>query len=94
MPDTPQNQDLLRRALVNLNAVRTNLPEKLVNQPTLYQQFDTALDQLEQAGEDANEWRISRDERPLHSLAFKAKIDAILAYFTIRKENTQIGFHK
>jgi hypothetical protein len=94
MPNTPQNQDLLRRALVNLKAVRTNLPEKLVHQPTLYQQFDTALSQLEQAGEDVNEWRRSGDEGPLHSLEFKAKIDAILGYFTIRNQDTQIGFHK
>jgi hypothetical protein len=78
---------------VNLNAVRANLPEKMVNQPTLYQQFDTALNYLEQAGEDVHEWRRSDDEGPLHSLEFKAKIDAILMYFTIQQENTQIGFH-
>lgn len=94
MPNATQNQDLLRRALVNLKAVRNNLPEKLVNQPTLYQQFDTALNQLEQAGEDVSEWRRWGDEGPLHSLEFKAKIDAILMYFTIEQQDTQIGFHK
>ncbi len=94
MVTTGQNQDLLRRALVNLKAVRTNLPEKLVNQPTLYQMFDTALDQLEHAGEDVSEWRRSGDEGPLHSVEFKAKIDAILMYFTIQQENTSIGFHR
>jgi hypothetical protein len=94
MPNAVQNQDLLRRALVNLRAVRANLPEKLVNQPTLYQQYNAALGQLERAGEDVNEWRIGGNNGPLHSLEFKAKIDAILAYFTIRKEDTQIGFHK
>jgi hypothetical protein len=52
------------------------------------------LNQSEQAGEDISEWRRSGDEGLMHSLEFKAKIDAILGYFTIRKENAQIGFHK
>jgi small-conductance mechanosensitive channel len=93
MDNAAQKQDLLRRAFANLTSVRNNLPEKLVNQQVLYQQFDSALNQLEQAGENVNEWRRSDNHEPLHALEFKAKIDAILRFFTIKQENTQIGFH-
>jgi hypothetical protein len=93
MDNATENQDLLRRAFANLKSVRANLPEKLVNQPTLYQQFDTALNQLEQAGQDVHEWRRLAGQGPLHALEFRAKIDAILLFFTIEQEDAQIGFH-
>ncbi len=94
MLNTVQSQDLPRRALVNLTAVKNNLPEKMVNQPSLYEMFDKALDQLEQADVDVSEWRRSGQDGPLHALEFKAKISAILMYFDIEQKQTQIGFHQ
>jgi hypothetical protein len=94
MVNTVQTEDLVRRAFVNLKALRANMPEKSVHQPSFYQMFDTALNQLEQAGADVSEWRRSDDEGPLHSLEFKAKIDAILMYFIIKQEKTSIGFSR
>lgn len=95
MANAVQPQDLIRRAFVNLKSLRDNMPAGYVYQESLYKTFNHALDQLQQAGEDVSEWRLSSNAvGETEGLEFTAKIDAILMYFTIQQQQTSIGFHK
>jgi len=83
------------RAYANLTAMRNNLPSGYVHEEDFYKMFDTALNELQQAGAEVNEWRFPPDAvGGIDALEFRAKIDAILLYFTIEQEKTAIGFRK
>lgn len=85
--------DPILRAYANLKAVRNNLPDKNVFQHGLYTMFNSALDELQQAGVDVREWRLpSNAVGNTHAKEFAARIDAILMYFTFQNEKTTIGF--
>jgi len=90
-----QIEDLIRRAFVNLKSLRDNVPAGYVHEGSFYGTFNLALDQLEKAGEDVSEWRLPPNAvGETDGLEFKAKIDAILMYFTIKRQKTPIGFRK
>jgi hypothetical protein len=86
--------DSVLRACANLKALRDNLPSRFVFQEGLYKMFDSALDELQRAGVDVSEWRLPPNAAVdnIHSNEFRAKIDAILLYFTIKQEKMPIGF--
>jgi len=85
--------DAIRRAYVNLKALRTNLPRGYVHEEGLFKMFNRSLDELQQAGVDVSEWRMPHDAvGNTDATEFAARIDAILMYFTLRQEKTQIGF--
>lgn len=85
--------DPILRAYANLKAVRENLGAGYVHQKGFYHQYNHALDQLEQAGIDISEWRIPHsDVGSISGNEFRAKIDAILIYFSVQNEKTKIGF--
>jgi hypothetical protein len=87
--------DPILRAYANLKASRENLPERFVYQEGFYRMFDLALDELQQAGVDVSEWRLPPNAVGItHSSEFRARIDAVLMYFTLRQEKTPIGFRK
>lgn len=87
--------NLLLRAFANLKAVRENLTRGYVHEEEFFQMFDAALDQLQQAGVDVTEWRFPADAvGNTDAGAFRAKIDAILTFFSLRQEKVEIGFHK
>jgi hypothetical protein len=86
--------DPILRAYANLKAVRDNLPDRNVFQSGLYSMFNSALDELQQAGVDVREWRLPSDaEGHTNAKEFAARIDAILTYFTFQNEKAAtIGF--
>ena len=90
-----QADDLIKRAYVNLTSVRANLPSGYVHEEGFFKMFNQALDELQQAGVDVSEWRMPRSALGnIDGNEFRAKIDAILMYFTVQHENTHIGFRK
>ena len=92
---TAQNEDLIKRAYVNLTSLRKNIPGGYVQEATYYEMFNRSLDQLQQTGVDVSEWRLPRvAQGELDSSEFFARIDAILTYFTISTQKTTIGFRK
>ena len=92
---TVQTGDAIQRAYANLKAVRDNLSGGYVHEETYYKMFSTALGELQQAGVDVSEWRLPPNPvGTLDANEFRAKIDAILMYFTIQQEKTAIGFRK
>jgi len=85
--------DAIRRAYVNLKAVRTNLPSGYVHEEGLFKMFNRALDELQQTGVDVSEWRMPYDAvGNTDATEFAARIDAILMYFTLQQQKTRIGF--
>ena len=87
--------DPILRAYANLKAVRDNLGSGYVHEDGFYRQYDRALDELQQAGVDVREWRIPHSaEGNIDGNEFRAKIDAILIYFTVQRPGTKIGFHQ
>ena len=85
--------DKIRRAFVNLKAVRDNLGTGYVHQEGLYKMFNQALEKLQQTGVSVSEWRMPHNAiGNVDAGEFRARIDAILMYFTIHVENRQIGF--
>jgi hypothetical protein len=95
MATTMQTEDALQRAYVNLKSVRNNLSSGYVHEETFYKMFNTAPGELENAGMELAEWRLPANAvGTLDANEFRAKIDAILMYFTIQREKAQIGFHK
>lgn len=87
--------DLVRRAFVNLKSVRDNLHDGYIHEEGLHTMYRKALDELQQAGADVSEWRLPYDAvGNINGNEFRARIDAILMYFSIQQEKTQIGFHK
>jgi hypothetical protein len=92
---TARTGDAILRAYANLKAIRDNLPDRFVYQQEFYTMFNEALEELQQAGVDVSEWRLRPDGLGnTHATAFRAKIDAILTYFSIRQEKTRIGFQR
>jgi hypothetical protein len=90
-----ETDDKIRRAFVNLKAVRDNLGTGYVHQEGLYKMFNQALDELQQAGMNISEWRMPHDAvGNVDTGEFRARIDAILMYFTVHEENRQIGFRR
>ncbi len=87
--------DLIRRAYVNLKSVRDNLPERgYIVEKTLFAMFNRALAELQAAGKNVSEWRMPPDAAGrIDTSEFRAKIDAILMYFTVQ-QRVQIGFLK
>ncbi len=87
--------DLIRRAYVNLKSVRDNLPEHgYIVEKTLFAMFNRALAELQAAGKNVSEWRMPPDAAGrIDTSEFRAKIDAILMYFTVQ-QRVQIGFLK
>ncbi len=85
--------DLIQRAYVNLKSVRDNLPERgYVIEKTFFAMFNRALAELQGAGKNVSEWRMPPDAAgKIHSSEFRAKIDAILMYFTVQQQQVQIG---
>ena len=95
MAGVVQTHDLIRRAFVNLNSLRENMPVGYVHEESFYKSFNQALDQLQQAGNDVSEWRLAANSvGEADGLEFKQKIDAILMYFTIQQQKTAIGFRR
>ncbi len=89
------NGDAILRAYVNLKAVRDDLPAKNVFQKGLYTMFNNALEELQEAGVDVREWRLPPGSFGCtHADEFRARIDAILMYFSIQQQKTKIGFHR
>jgi hypothetical protein len=85
--------DPILRAYANLKAVRDNLGSGYVHEEGFYRQYNSALDELQQAGVDVAEWRIPhRDVGNIDGKEFRAKIDAILIYFSVQNPKTKIGF--
>ena len=86
--------ELIRRAYANLTGLRENLPKGLVHEgcAELLDIYKCALDELEEAGFDVNEWRIRTRLGELHVTVLRAKIDAALTYFTVQQKRVQIGF--
>lgn len=85
--------DTIRRAFANLKAVRDNMPSGYVHDGGLFKMYDRALDQLQQAGHDVLEWRIpAAAVGNIDGNEFRAKVDAVLTYFTVRENDVQIGF--
>jgi hypothetical protein len=85
--------DPILRAYANLKAVRENLPGGFVHEKGLYLMYNQALDELQQAGADVSEWRMPYDAvGETDAKEFAARIDAILMYFTVQEQKTQIGF--
>ena len=92
---TQQSEELIRRAYVNLRALKENLHTGYVTDNSYYETFTRALDQLEKAGADVAEWRIYKgDYGKLEGGEILMRIDAILMYFTIQQEKTRVGFQK
>ena len=90
-----QPNDLIRRAYVNLKAIRDNMPQGFVYDKELFKMFNKSLEQLRWAGIDVSEWGLQHDPAGnISSNEFLAKIDAILMYFAIEKENVKIGFQR
>ncbi len=95
MTSTDEQSDLIRRAYANLESLRDNLTPGYVHEPGFYKMYDQALDQLQQAGNDVGEWRIPAGAVGfIDGNEFRAKVDAVLAYFTVQKEQVKIGFRK
>jgi hypothetical protein len=93
--DAAQTSDLIQRAYVNLKSVRDSLTSGYVHEEGFFHMFSRALDELGQAGIDVNEWRLPHGAvGNVDANEFRAKIDAILMYFTIQQNKIQIGFHK
>jgi hypothetical protein len=85
--------DPIMRAYANLKAVRDNLGNGYVHEEGFYRQYGRALDELQQAGVDVGEWRIAHSEvGNIDGKEFRAKIDAILIYFSAQNPKTKIGF--
>jgi hypothetical protein len=83
------------RAYANLKAVRENLGTGYIHEEGFYRQYNQALDELQQAGVDVNEWRIPASAvGEIDGKEFRAKIDAILFYFEVQKPRTKIGFKR
>jgi hypothetical protein len=92
---TAHTGDHILRAYANLKALRDNLPDRFVYQEGMYKMFTTALDELQQSGVDVNEWRLPLNAvGVIHATEFRARIDAILMYFTFKQEIKRIGFRK
>jgi len=98
MPNTDVNaEDHVKRALVRLNALRGNLDMTGYVEQGVVEIFNSALDELQRAGEDVSEWKtISPSEvyQGVDQHEFRAKVDAILMSFTVQQERVQIGFRK
>lgn len=95
MPDADAQPDLIRRAFANLKSVRDNLPSGYVHDAGFFKMYDQALDQLQRAGHDVAEWRMPATAiGNVDGNEFRAKVDAVLTYFTVREKDVQIGFHQ
>jgi hypothetical protein len=87
--------DPILRAYANLKAVRDNLGLGLVYQESHYKMFNRALDELQRAGIDVSEWRLPPDAVGVtHASEMKARIDAILIYFTAQTQKPPVGFRR
>jgi hypothetical protein len=88
-------QDLLRRALVNLKALKANLPRGYIHEASFFTTFERSLDQLEQAGAEVSEWRLPHtDVGELEDSEFRVRIDAILEYFSVVERDASIRFRR
>ena len=93
MTTTKSPVDLFGRAYANLKSVRQNLGTGYVHERTFYEMYNQALNDLEQTGNDVQNWRIpSSAIGSLDAGELRAKIDAILTYFTVQRESVKIGF--
>jgi hypothetical protein len=93
MSTTVKTGDPVLRAYANLKAVRDNLGSGFIHEEGFYQQYDLALDELQQSGFDVKEWRIPHGAfGSIDGNEFRAKIDAILIYFVVQKPGSTIGF--
>jgi hypothetical protein len=95
MSTAARTGDPVLRAYANLKAVRDNLGPGYVHEEGFYRQYNSALDELQQAGVDVSEWRMTHsDVGNIDGREFRAKIDAILIYFNVQTQKPAIGFRK
>ncbi len=95
MADSNAQSDLIRRAYANLKSVRDNLPSGYVHDAGFFRMYDQALDQLQQSGNDVAEWRMPATAiGNVDGNEFRAKVDAVLTYFTVREKDVKIGFRQ
>jgi hypothetical protein len=93
--NAPQGDDLLKRACLKLETLEIpELPVSFWYDSEQVNIYNSALDDLQKAGDDVQEWRMSRSQLDgLDAAAFRSRVAAVLAYVRIPR-TPQIGFHK